>query len=105
MTANHLQQLFIDSAGRVGAEVRQMTDLQEAITYISEKAGGTTLVPATTLATRYDLHNLLNTAGVAVFADDFRRARLRWSFLRRRRGLHGFLNCFCFVQLLLNLFR
>jgi L-lactate dehydrogenase complex protein LldG len=73
MSENHLQQ-FIDSAGRVGAEVRQMADLQEAVSYISEKAGGTTLVPATTLTARYDLHNLLSAAGIAVFTDDFRKA-------------------------------
>jgi L-lactate dehydrogenase complex protein LldG len=77
MTENNTAR-FIESAGRVGAEVVRMDSLQDAVTYISasirEKAKGTTLVPETSLVRRHHLRALLSDAGVDVFTEKFRNA-------------------------------
>jgi len=65
---------FIESAGRVGAEVLQMDSLQDAVTYIKDTAKGTTLVPETSLVRRHHLRALLSEAGVDVFTEKFRNA-------------------------------
>jgi L-lactate dehydrogenase complex protein LldG len=65
---------FIESATRVGAQVSQMADLDEALGYISSRVDGTTLVPRTPLSDRHGLQRRLAKAGVSVFADDFRTA-------------------------------
>lgn len=65
---------FIEGAKRVGAEVLEMEDLQAAIEYIGSLAKGTTLVPRTPLAEKYNLRTLLSGAAVEVFDDNFRNA-------------------------------
>jgi len=65
---------FIESAKRVGAEVLRMDNLQNAVTYIKDKAKGTALVPETSLVRRYHLRALLAEAGVDVFSGKFRNA-------------------------------
>ncbi|MFW2364773.1 MAG: LutC/YkgG family protein [Desulforhopalus sp.] len=73
MTDNPIDH-FIDSATRVGAEVRKMTSLDEAAIYLREKVSGTVLVPETPLTERYGLRTLLAGAGVDVFSGNFRDA-------------------------------
>jgi L-lactate dehydrogenase complex protein LldG len=65
---------FIDSAKRVGAEVLQMENLQDAVIYIRDKAIGTALIPETSLARQHQLRTLLSEAGVDVFTGKFRDA-------------------------------
>jgi L-lactate dehydrogenase complex protein LldG len=65
---------FIESARRVGAEVLQVDSLQDAVTYIKDKAKGTALVPETSLVRRHHLRALLSEAGVDVFTEKFRNA-------------------------------
>lgn len=65
---------FIESATKVGAEVVQLGSLQEAVTYINDKAKGITLVPQTPLAKRYDLSQLLADAGTEICSTNFREA-------------------------------
>lgn len=73
MTDNYLD-LFIDSATRVGAEVKKLADLKEAASYISETVSTTVLVPETTLVQRHNLRTLLKAAGVDVYNGNFRDA-------------------------------
>jgi L-lactate dehydrogenase complex protein LldG len=73
MTGQNTEQ-FIESAKRVGAEVLQMDNLQNAVTYIKDKAKGTALVPETSLVRRHHLRALLAEAGVDVFSGKFRNA-------------------------------
>jgi L-lactate dehydrogenase complex protein LldG len=73
MTDTHVER-FIEAAKRVGAEVEKKQSLEEAVSYIAEKAKGTTLVPETPLVIRHNLKALLATAGVDVFARKFREA-------------------------------
>ena len=65
---------FIEAAKRVGTDVIQLENLPDAITYISEKAKGTTLIPETLLAKRHGLRDLLAKSGVDVFSGKFRDA-------------------------------
>lgn len=65
---------FIESATRVGAEVLRMDTLQDAVTYIKNKATGTILVPETSLAQHHQLRAILSAAGVDVFNGKFRDA-------------------------------
>jgi L-lactate dehydrogenase complex protein LldG len=71
---DHFTKHFIESAGRVGAEVLHMDSLQAAVTYIKDKAKGAALVPETTLVKRHHLRALLAEAGVDVFTGKFRNA-------------------------------
>jgi L-lactate dehydrogenase complex protein LldG len=71
---DHFTKHFIESAGRVGAEVLHMDSLQAAVTYIKDKAKGAVLVPETTLVKRHHLRALLAEAGVDVFTGKFRNA-------------------------------
>lgn len=73
MTEKHLEQ-FIVAARRVGAEALQLDSLQDAVAYISKTSQGTTLVPETPLAQKYDLSSLLAAEGVDVFSGNFRGA-------------------------------
>lgn len=65
---------FVESARRVGAEVRILANLDDAVTYIREKVAGTALVPETALEKRHQLRSLLTKAGVDVFSGNFRDA-------------------------------
>jgi len=65
---------FIETSRRVGAEVVELSDLQEAAGYIASKSSGRTLVPQTFLAEKYDLRKVLVDAGIEVFAGPFRQA-------------------------------
>lgn len=65
---------FIEVAKRVGTDVVQLDNLADAVTYISEKAKGTTLIPETPLTLRHDLRDLLSKSGVDVFSGKFRDA-------------------------------
>jgi L-lactate dehydrogenase complex protein LldG len=74
MTAQNTER-FIESAKRVGAEVLRVNNLQDAVTYIKEKAKeGTALVPETPLVRRHHLRALLADAEVNVFTGKFRNA-------------------------------
>lgn len=73
MTAKYQEQ-FIEIAKRVGAEVSQVADLNAAAKYISNICKGTTLVPETFLAKKYNLRTLLTSEGIDVFNGDFRKA-------------------------------
>lgn len=73
MTEKHLEQ-FITAAKRVGAEALQLGSLQEAAAYISKTIQGTTLVPKTPLAQKYELSSLLTAEGVEVYSGNFRQA-------------------------------
>ena len=68
------QNKFVEMAKRVGAEVTLVDDLQAAAQYISSISKGTTLVPETPLAKKYNLRSLLTTEGIDVFSGDFRKA-------------------------------
>ncbi len=72
-THPHLSR-FMEAASRVGAEVCQLDSLAEAATYIAGKANGTALVPATLLADRHKLKDVLVEAGLSVYSGDFRKA-------------------------------
>ena len=65
---------FMEAARRVGSEVHEFSSLAEAVQYIAEKAGGTTLVPETPLCRKHNLSNLLQRASVAVHAGSYRQA-------------------------------
>lgn len=65
---------FIEAAQRVGADVNQMPNLQDAVKYINDKATGTFLVPDTPLTQKHKLVELLKDAGVYVFPENFREA-------------------------------
>ncbi len=65
---------FIESARRVGAEVLRVANLQDAVTYIKDKAQGTILVPDTSLSKKHHLRALLADTGVDVFTGKFRNA-------------------------------
>ncbi len=73
ITNTHLSS-FMEAARRVGTEVNQVDSLQDAAAYISEIAGGTTLVPETSLADKHNLKTILGSAGIDVFEGDFRKA-------------------------------
>lgn len=73
MTNNYVAR-FIDSATRVGANVVQLENLQQAVTFISEQTKGTTLVPETFLAKQHKLRSQLTEAGAEVFPGKFRDA-------------------------------
>jgi L-lactate dehydrogenase complex protein LldG len=72
--SDHIVTRFIESAQCVGADVKQLPDLEGAARYIKEKGEGVFLVPETPLARRHGLVNLLVRAGVEVFSGDFRDA-------------------------------
>lgn len=72
--SNKYVELFIDTAKKVGAEVTQLSDLQEAVSYIQANSSGRFLVPQTTLSQNHDLNNLLEKGGIDVFPGDFREA-------------------------------
>lgn len=65
---------FAEAGQRVGADVFAAETLSQAIEYIANKSQGITLVPPTPLAARHDLSQLLQDAGVEVYAGDFRQA-------------------------------
>jgi L-lactate dehydrogenase complex protein LldG len=65
---------FMEAARRVGAEVNEFDNLQQAAAYIAGKASGNALVPETSLAQKYDLKKILVEAGVNVHEGDFRKA-------------------------------
>jgi L-lactate dehydrogenase complex protein LldG len=65
---------FVEFTQRAGAEVFAADTLPQALEYIANKTQGTTLVPQTPLAVRHGLSRLLQDAGVAVYAGDFRQA-------------------------------
>ncbi len=73
MTDN-ITERFIESAKRVGAEVLQMDNLQDAVIYIKDTAKGNALVPETALVKRHHLRALLAEAGADVFTGKFRNA-------------------------------
>lgn len=73
MTEKH-QELFTEIAQRVGAEVKEVANLQAAAQYISSISKGTTLVPETPLAQKHNLRSLLTTEGIDVFSGNFRNA-------------------------------
>ncbi|MFN2353728.1 MAG: hypothetical protein ABR512_04285, partial [Desulfopila sp.] len=74
MTQRTYLKKFIEASRRVGAEVVELADLQEAAGYIASQSSGRTLVPQTLLAEKYDLRKMLGDAGVEVFAGPFRQA-------------------------------
>ncbi|MFO7577641.1 MAG: lactate utilization protein [Pelovirga sp.] len=67
-------QSFIEASRRVGADVVELKNLDEAAAYVAAKAPGRTLIPATPLARRWKLTQLMLQAGVEVFDGDFRTA-------------------------------
>lgn len=69
----HLQQ-FMEAARRVGSEVAELDDLQQAAAYVAAKTSGRTLIPDTVLAQKYELRNLIRQAGNEVYAGKFRDA-------------------------------
>lgn len=73
MTKTYTQQ-FIDSSEKVGTVVKQVDTLEAAAAYIGQTVSGTTLVPQTHLAEQFHLTELLQQAGVEVFAGPFRDA-------------------------------
>jgi L-lactate dehydrogenase complex protein LldG len=73
MSENHSER-FAEAAKRVGAEVIRMDSLSEAVSYISDKVDGLTLIPNTPLTKRHQLSEILREQGVEVFSGDFRNA-------------------------------
>jgi L-lactate dehydrogenase complex protein LldG len=67
-------QRFIEASRRVGAEVVELQNLQEAAEYVASKIDGRTLIPDTALSKKHDLKNLMTHAGIDVFAGKFRDA-------------------------------
>ena len=65
---------FAEMARRVGAEVVELENLNEAVNYVASKACGRTLIPDTPLAQKHDLAKHMVDAGVDVFAGKFREA-------------------------------
>lgn len=65
---------FTEIAKRVGAEVTQLDNLEEVAKYISNITKGTTLVPETPLAQKYNLRTVLSSEGIEVFEGNFREA-------------------------------
>lgn len=72
--SNSYLRQFVESAQRVGADVFLAEKLQQAMAYIATKTQGKTLVPHTQLAARHKLPQLLQNAGVEVYAGAFRQA-------------------------------
>ncbi len=68
------QSAFTEIAKRVGAEVSQLDSLEDVAKYISNITKGTTLVPETPLAQKYNLRTLLTAEDISVFSGDFREA-------------------------------
>ena len=62
---------FMEMARRVGAEVTQLENLQDAAKYVVTNSSGTTLVPRTALSEKHDLRTVLSDAGVDVYDGDF----------------------------------
>lgn len=65
---------FVESAQRVGAEVVELDNLEDAANYVAAKSSGKTLIPDTPLAKKLDLATIMTTSGVDVFVGDFRKA-------------------------------
>lgn len=65
---------FAEMARRVGAEVVELDNLNDAVNYVASKTGGRTLVPDTPLARKHDIAKHMVDAGVDVFAGKFREA-------------------------------
>ena len=74
MTEKAYLQKFIEAAQRVGAEVVELASLKDAAGYVASKSTGRTLVPDTPLAKKHGLAELIENAGIDVFAGDFRQA-------------------------------
>lgn len=74
MALKNLAHSFTEAAGRVGATIVPCATLEDAIAYVARTAVGTTLVPQTPLAAKFQLRSLLSTAGVEVFTGSFRDA-------------------------------
>lgn len=65
---------FIEAAKKVGAEVVECADLNDAAKYVASTVTGKTLIPITTLSQKYDLHTVFADSGVEVFTGNFREA-------------------------------
>ncbi len=74
MPTNAQLSRFMEAARRVGAEVTQLDNLQDAASYIAEHSSGQALVPETTLSGKLNLKTLLSEAGIDVYEGDFRNA-------------------------------
>lgn len=74
MTEKSYLPKFIESAQKVGAEVVELDNLQDAAGYVASKSSGKTLIPQTALVIKHDLAEKMSEAGVEVFAGDFRKA-------------------------------
>ncbi len=70
---SHLQR-FMEAARRVGTEVAECDDLQQAAEYIAAKTSGRTLIPETALVRKYALRKMMREAGSEVYAGKFRDA-------------------------------
>lgn len=65
---------FVESAQRVGAEVFEFDNLEDAASYVAAKSAGKTLIPDTPLARKHALADIMTSSGVDVYAGDFREA-------------------------------
>ncbi|WP_051360612.1 lactate utilization protein [Desulfuromonas sp. TF] len=73
MAVNSLVEQFCESAEKAGAEVRK-GNLEDAVSYIKSRCGGTVLVPSFPSGKRAGLAERLSDAGCRVERDDFRRS-------------------------------
>jgi L-lactate dehydrogenase complex protein LldG len=72
-TPSHLHK-FIEASRRVGAEVVELDTLREAADYVASISKGRTLIPQTALAVKHNLREIMEQAGIDVFAGKFRDA-------------------------------
>lgn len=74
MAGKNLVRNFNESAERVGAKVISCATLAHAAAHVADVTAGSTLIPLTALAEKYQLSETMTAAGVTVFSGSFRDA-------------------------------